>query len=513
MLVSKMASLKRKRTDLSLSQKLEIVQLASEKISQTRLAQRFSCSQSTISKILRQKDEIRQDAAENKVKDRKRKRVGKADDVEKALYTWFTDARARAVPITTAILEEKARQFATALDKPSFHVTTGWLCRWKARHGIKYKKAHGEKNDADLESADVWTSTVLCDLLHNFEPRNIYNADETGIYYRALPDGTLTFSTDKLSGSKKAKDRITALVAVNMDGSDKRPLLIVGKSKQPRCFRGVQQLPLPYSNNKNAWMTGDLFRNWLVDFEKDMSKKNRFVAVVVDNCAAHPRDSADDLPHIQLVFLPPNVTSVIQPCDMGIIRNLKANYRRKIVSRIVACIDSSSSVTVSSLAKSITLLDAMHMLKVAWQDVKDSSIVNCFSKAGFVTSSHENDDNVEQPPLGFSSDEFEAFVDMDSTLECHGVLTDEDICASVQPGTEPQSDTEEEAGEDPLPQQKPRDVIQALRIVRAFIEQQGGDCNTFYMVESQVHKLVNSKTKQGSIRDFFSSITCTTSST
>ena len=124
-----MTSCKRKRTDLSLSQKLEIVQLASEKVSQTHLAQKFGCSQSAISKILCQKDEIRQDAAENKVKDRKRKRGGKADDVEKALYTWFTDARSRDAPITTAILEEKARQFATALDKPNFHVTTGWLCR------------------------------------------------------------------------------------------------------------------------------------------------------------------------------------------------------------------------------------------------------------------------------------------------------------------------------------------------------------------------------------------------
>ena len=79
----------RKRKDLSLSQKLEIIQLASEKVSQTEISQRFGCSQSTMSKILRQKDEVRQDAAENKMKDRKRKRTGKAEDVEKALYTWF----------------------------------------------------------------------------------------------------------------------------------------------------------------------------------------------------------------------------------------------------------------------------------------------------------------------------------------------------------------------------------------------------------------------------------------
>ena len=339
---------------------------SSSGVTQTELSRRFRCSQSTISKILSHKSEILKDAADNMVKDHKRKRVGKAEDIEKALYTWFGDARARDAPITSLILEEKAKQFAASLDRPDFKVTNGWLCRWKTRYGIKYKKAHGEKNDADVESADVWTSTVLSEILENFEPQNIYNADETGVYYRALPDGTLTFATEKLSGSKKAKDRITALVTVNMDGTDKRPLLVIGKSKNPRCFRGVQQLPTPYKNNSNAWMTGDIFQDWLVSFEADMAKEDCNIVLVVDNCSAHPKHCADDLPHIKLVFLPPNVTSVIQPCDMGIIRNLKANYRRKVVSRVITHIESNCDVTVSSIAKSITILDAMHMLKTAW---------------------------------------------------------------------------------------------------------------------------------------------------
>ena len=177
-----------------------------------------------------------------------------------------------------------------------------------------------------------------------------------------------------------------------MDSSDKRPLLIIGKSRNPHCFRGVQQLPTPYTNNKNAWMTSDIFRNWLFDFERDMAKKNCFIALIVDNCAAHPKDSANNLPHIKLVFLPPNVTSLIQPCDMGIIRNLMANYRRKIV-------------IVSSLAKSLTLLDAIHILKSAWEDLKHSSIMNCFAKAGFLPYCPDQMD-LDEPPDGISAEEF-----------------------------------------------------------------------------------------------------------
>ena len=312
-------STKRKRNDLSLSQKLEIIKLSSQKVSQSKLATQFDFSQSTISKILKQKDTLMSDAAENPNADRKRRRVGKAEDVESALLSWFTDARARDVNVTTSILEEKANQLAEQLGNPDFKATNGWICRWKNRHGIKYKKQHGEKSDADTTAADTWSTTVLPDLLETYAPRDIYNTDETGIYFRALPDGSLTFSNDKLSGTKKSKERITALVTTNMDGTDKRPLLIIGKAKQPRCFRGISSLPLPYTFNKNSWMTGPIFRDWLQEFNKGMEKQKRKIALVLDNCAAHPKDAADDLQNIKLVFLPPNVTSLIQPCDMGII--------------------------------------------------------------------------------------------------------------------------------------------------------------------------------------------------
>ena len=86
------------------------------------------------------------------MKDHKRKHTGKADNVKKALYTWFVDAQAWDVPITTLVLEKKAKQFAIALDKPDFKVSKEWLRQWNTRKGIRhmYKKAHGEKNDADL---------------------------------------------------------------------------------------------------------------------------------------------------------------------------------------------------------------------------------------------------------------------------------------------------------------------------------------------------------------------------
>lgn len=77
-----------------------------------------------------------------------------------------------------------------------------------------------------------------------------------------------------------------------------------------------------------------IFCDWLNAFDDDIKRQGRKVIVVVDNCSAHPNDADRHLQHVKLVFLPPNTTSCIQPCDMGIIRNMKAHYRRRVLEKI-----------------------------------------------------------------------------------------------------------------------------------------------------------------------------------
>lgn len=107
--------------------------------------------------------------------------------------------------------------------------------------------------------------------------------------------------------------------------------------KAPRCFRGVRQLPTDYDANKTACMTSQFFETWLRKWDTKLSRKGRKVALIVDNCPAHPH--VDALQAIELVFLPPNTTSEIQPCDQGIIYALKCHYRRNMVKRLIRFID------------------------------------------------------------------------------------------------------------------------------------------------------------------------------
>ena len=132
---------------------------------------------------------------------------------------------------------------------------------------------------------------------------------------------------EKCPGGKLSKDKLTVLVTASMAG-EKLPPLVIGKSANPRCFKNVKKLPLPYEHNTKAWMTSTIFEKWVKKLDLQMRKRERKIALVLDNCTAHP--SVSSLTNVKLVFLPPNTTAKTQPMDAGVIRCFKAHYRKNL---------------------------------------------------------------------------------------------------------------------------------------------------------------------------------------
>ena len=62
--------------------------------------------------------------------------------------------------------------------------------------------------------------------------------------------------------------------------------------------------------------------------------------------------------------------------DMGIIASLKTNYKTKLSRDKTVCLKNNSKFNVS-------VLDAMCILDKSWKDVKESTIIKCFTKAHF----------------------------------------------------------------------------------------------------------------------------------
>lgn len=72
---------------------------------------------------------------------------------------------------------------------------------------------------------------------------------------------------------KVSKEQLTLLLAANMYGTKKLPILIIGKSRKPRCFARIKSLPVKYKANKKAWMFSIFFRQWFEELNLKMKKR------------------------------------------------------------------------------------------------------------------------------------------------------------------------------------------------------------------------------------------------
>ena len=81
-------------------------------------------------------------------------------------------------------------------------------------------------------------------LLTGYRAEDIWNEDETGCFYRALPEKTLAERKKECRGGKKAKERLTVALFVNAAGGKELPV-VIGKSAKPICFKGLKNVRKP----------------------------------------------------------------------------------------------------------------------------------------------------------------------------------------------------------------------------------------------------------------------------
>ena len=122
-------------------------------------------------------------------------------------------------------------------------------------------------------------------------------------------------------------------------------------------------------------------------------------------------------------MLPPNTTSILQPCDQGVIRTLKSYFRTALRRAIIDAIDDNNEERGPEVVKKLNVLNAMEMLDDAWTKVTDKTIVNCFRKGGFAVEEEElqagdQDASDDVPaPEGMTTEEFNAWIQFDDDAE------------------------------------------------------------------------------------------------
>ena len=95
------------------------------------------------------------------------------------------------------------------------------------------------------------TASWFATRLSNYELADIYNADEFGLLFQALPSKSLHLKDEKCIGGKFSKVRLTGLAAANANG-EKLPIFIIGKLKSPRYFKNFKQMPCRYRRQRKS---------------------------------------------------------------------------------------------------------------------------------------------------------------------------------------------------------------------------------------------------------------------
>ena len=341
------------------------------------IADLYKVPPNTLSTWLKTQDKIIEAYEQQKFGPKRlRLRKAKHEQLDDAVDVWLREKRSRNVAIGGDHLRAAARDLAAEMDLDDFKASKGWMDGFKNRKGLTFRYIQGEAKSVNLETVDAWKSTILTKLLEDYEPDCIYNADETGLFWKMQAKRSLIYKAEDGRGGKQSKERVTLLLAANMSGTDKLKPLVVNKSKNPRAFgrrrSKAANLPVDWEANPSAWMTTEIFTRWLMNLDRRFSSMGKKVALVLDNASCHPATLQRLLKSIKLVFIPPNTTSVIQPMDQGIIANFKRKFQGVYLKSL--CRPDSSWI----------ILDVCVAIKQAWGMVTPVTVANSFRHCGFI---------------------------------------------------------------------------------------------------------------------------------
>ncbi|XP_069176831.1 tigger transposable element-derived protein 7-like [Procambarus clarkii] len=326
------------------------------------IAAEFNIGKSTVSDIKKQKDTLlkyvstTECATSGAACSRKTVKSGQYPQLDAAVYKWFIQHRTIGMAIRFEELKVAASKLAIQLGIKDFSASDGWVGRFKARHNISNtKKINGEASSADPTNVDSFKAKLNEYIVsNNLRKYQVYNADETGFMWRAVPSTSLTSRMqENIPGRKISKERLSVLLCANADASHRTKCAVVGKSKNPRALKNIMQaLPVIYYNSKKSWFNQIIFTDW---FENHFCKEVREFQInkcgikasevkallLLDNAPAHPISkliSRDG--RIKCMALPPNTTSLIQPMDHGVILAAKRMYQTAMLEDVLVVLPS-----------------------------------------------------------------------------------------------------------------------------------------------------------------------------
>lgn len=170
-----------------------------------------------IQNVAKRKREILEEYESGNPELKRPRRAMTYDDVHELCYRWFLDATSRQVNVSGPLLKEKALKFASDLSLSDFKASNGWQNSFLKRNNIVLKVQSGERASVDNTVVDNWRKKIG-EICEGYSPSDIFNMDETGLFYREGTKTTFFKKGETCAGGKRSKERITVGLCASMTG-------------------------------------------------------------------------------------------------------------------------------------------------------------------------------------------------------------------------------------------------------------------------------------------------------
>ncbi|XP_063816271.1 tigger transposable element-derived protein 6-like [Pseudophryne corroboree] len=416
----------KKRRDSTLAEKVKILELLQQpKASQSSVARNMGLSQSTISRVMKKRDEILERWNHNENPSRKRNRPFKHAKVDEALLEWLLFAKANKLPISGPILMRQAEAIANEIGCPQFKPSNGWLWRWKERYRLFYRaellpgeKRHGgqskyvkilpkatqvvrmelnsvtderfadshlttsrwirrerdvhmlsELRDQAAHGDPLSRSVMLSRIAKNYRVEDIFCATGSPFHFRIIARQGIV---------SESKELVNIWFCCNMNGTEKLKLLVT-HNLLPRALGNNCLSPVSLKASDNGELTDSLLIDWLLNWDAKLGRQERKVLLVFTAYNAGPKVK---LRNISLCIFPKEHVTSKNLFGQELVSEFSLFYRQLLFERLQEDTNISRRAEIFLLQKmrEISLVEASYTMNKAWLRVTPYTIKSCLQK-------------------------------------------------------------------------------------------------------------------------------------
>ncbi|CAI4058086.1 Pdc2p SKDI_04G3100 [Saccharomyces kudriavzevii IFO 1802] len=373
-------------------------------------------SQGTISRLLARKSTYMN--CKEHEKDANRLRKPNNLLVRKILQEWISQSLWNGIPITSPIIQDTAQAVWHRIPAEHREGNGSFSYKWISNFLSKMDVNISVLDEELPKTPKVWTfeeRDVLKAYFAKIPSKDLFTLDEAFLSYN-LP---LDYAQYEASSIQRRIEVATVMLCSNLDGSEKLKPVVVGKYDSYKSFRNyfpnepkdpvsqsmlgskmAKKFDISYHSNRKAWLTSNLFHNWLVRWDKRLVAVNRKIWIVLDDSCCH-RIINLRLQNIKLVYTSSN--SKFLPFNWGVWDEFKTRYRiqqyealidlqnrisknaqNKTKSEQNECLSDGKKYLISFEQSQLTMSNAFKFIKKAWDDIPVDAIKANWKSSGLL---------------------------------------------------------------------------------------------------------------------------------